>query len=496
LGSGATDVGVGVGGLALEGIDKRFGDVHAVRDVSLSFSAGRIHAVVGENGAGKSTLLRIAAGLLAPDRGTVRVCGSPLRRASARDALALGVAMVQQQFALASALTALENFMLGAEPAGSFGRLDRSAAQAKAERAARDLGVDLPWSVPVERLSMGERQRLEIVRAIARDARVLILDEPTSVLTPGEAAGLYTVLARLASPERTIVVVTHRLDEVRAYADTVSVLRHGRLVATRPIRGRDDAEMRALTDDVMGADAPPPLARPPPPATGEARIELRDVTSDAGLHGLTLSVLAGEIVGVAGVDGNGQDALVRVLAGLESASGGVVRADAVEVVHADRDRDGLVGDAPVRDNLLLGEFSRFARRGFVSRRALEREADARLRRGGVVPPDLDAPVRTLSGGNRQKVVVARAMARADRAGAFVFAQPTQGVDAGAARQIHADIAHAAQMGKAVLIVSTDLAELRRLSHRIAVIVRGRIAVELPPDAPEGRFGDAMLGGGG
>jgi ABC-type uncharacterized transport system ATPase subunit len=479
--------------LRLEHVDKRFGTVHAVRDVSIGFEAGRIHAVVGENGAGKSTLLRMAAGLLAPDTGVVRVDGAPLGRASSRRASGRGVAMVQQHFSLVGPLTALENFILGDEPCSAFGRIDRPASLDRAERAAREVGADIPWAARVDRLAMGDRQRLEIVRAIGRDARVLILDEPTSVLAPAEASALYVLLRRLTSSGRAVVVVTHRLDEVRVHADDVSVMRHGRVVTTRALVRRDEAEARAMADDAMGPDAPPaivPRSRRPP---AETRIELRDVMLGRELAGITLAVRAGEIVGVAGVDGNGQDALTRVAAGLEQPDRGVVRTAAVAVVHADRDRDGLVGDASVADNLVLGELAHFTRLGFVASPAIAIEAERRAIAAAMDPRALDVPVRTLSGGNRQRVVVARALARADRVDAYVFAQPTQGIDAGAADRVHSAIERMAGDGKAVLVVSSDLAELRRLCDRIAVLVRGRIVVELPPDAPEADFGDAMLG---
>jgi simple sugar transport system ATP-binding protein len=471
--------------LALEHVDKHFGATHAVCDVSIAFEPGRVHALVGENGAGKSTLLRIAAGRLRPDAGEVRA-GAGVR-----------VAMVEQQFALVGALTALENFILGNEPCDAIGRIDRRGARARAERAASEVGTSVDWAKTVARMSVGERQRLEILRAVGRDAAVLLLDEPTSALAAAEAAPLYALLRRLAGSGRAVVVVTHRLDEVREHADRVSVLRHGKLVATRALDRRGDAEMRAIADDVMGPDAPvaeprrirdaPPGPRPAPP------IELRAVTLGRELRGVSLAVSAGEVVGVAGIDGNGQDALVRVIAGLECPDGGELRVARVAAAFADRDREGLVRDASVADNLVLGELARFARRGLVSAAALAEEAGARLRGAGIAPPDLDAPARFLSGGNRQKIVVARALARADRLDALVFAQPTQGVDAAGARRIHDAIARAADGGKAVLLVSTDLAELRRSCDRIAVIARGVIVAELPPDAPEARFGEAMLG---
>ena len=483
--------------LALEHLDKRYGAVHAVCEVSLSFEAGRLHVVAGENGAGKSTLLKMAAGVVAPDSGRVSIGGTRLAPHSAREAIRRGVGMVQQHFALIPVLTALDNLMLGAEPVRGGGRLDRPAARARAEAVAREVGAALPWDAPVETLGVGDRQRLEIVRTLVRDARVIILDEPTAVLTPGEADALYTTLRKMTAAGRAVVVVTHRLDEVRDHADDVSVLRRGRLVSTRAPDAAGAARgamLSSVTRDIMG-EAPPQAPPPRPRARGPVALELRDVHLGRALRGATLAVRAGEIVGIAGVEGNGQRELVRVLAGLDRPGAGEVRIGAVAVVHEDRHAEGLVLPASVRDNLVLGELGRFASPfGVVDREALERDAGARLARAGVVPADLDRVTSALSGGNQQKVVVGRAVARVDRVAAFVFAQPTRGVDAGAARSIHDAIRGVAAAGKAVVILSADLNELRALSDRILVLSRGRIAGEFPPDTPDSRLGDAMLGG--
>jgi ABC-type uncharacterized transport system ATPase subunit len=488
--------------LALEHLDKRYGAVHAVRDVSLAFEAGCIHMVAGENGAGKSTLLKMAAGVVTPDAGRVRVEGQPLSPHTAREAIRRRIGMVQQHFALVGALTALENVVLGAEPMASFGRIDKSAGRARAVAVAREVGVTLPWDAPVESLGVGDRQRLEIVRTLFRDARVVILDEPTAVLTPGEAASLYATLRRLADAGRAVVVVTHHLDEVRDHADRVSVLRRGALVSTREIvvrEARDPGAVRALTRDIMGEEPAPPLRRAARKERDEGRppLVVKDVHSGRALRGVSFTVAAGEIVGIAGVEGNGQRELVRVLAGLEAPDRGEVRSGAVAVVHEDRHAEGLVLPASVRDNLVLGELARFASPplGVVDRVVLDREARLRMERAGVVPPDLDAPAAALSGGNQQKVVVARAVARADRVDAFVFAQPTRGVDLGATRAIHGEILDVAQRGKAVVVVSADLGELRTLSDRILVLARGRIAGEFPSDASDAQLGEAMLGAG-
>jgi simple sugar transport system ATP-binding protein len=482
--------------LALDGLSKRYGAVRAVDGVSLDFEAGRIHAVVGENGAGKSTLLKMAAGVVVPDAGTVRVAGVPLVPHRAREAIARGVGMVQQHFALIGVLRAIDNVMLGAEPVGALGRLDEARARGRAEAVAREMGVRLAWDAPVETLGVGDRQRLEIVRTLVRDARVVILDEPTAVLTPGEARELYAALRRLADGGRAIVVVTHRLDEVRDHADHVTVLRHGRLVSSR--RLGDAPSIEEIARDVMGDSAYPPLVRSAR-QLGEVRLDLHDLALGRTLRGVTLRVRAGEIVGVAGVEGNGQRELVRVLAGLETPDAGRIVCDAVAVVHEDRHAEGLVLGASVRDNLVLGELASFTRFGMVSAAALEREARRRLERAGVEPSDLDALASALSGGNQQKIVVARAVARAYAphrpAGVLVLSQPTRGVDLGAARSIHAEILRAAAAGKAVLVVSADLSELRALCDRLLVMARGRIVAELPPDAADARIGEAMLGAG-
>jgi simple sugar transport system ATP-binding protein len=489
--------------LSLDRLDKRFGAVHAVAAVSLDFEAGCVHAVAGENGAGKSTLLRMAAGIVRPDAGTVRVDGVAVAPDNPREAIRRGIGMVQQHFALVPSLTALENAMLGAEPVRSFGALDGGAARARARAAAAQMGVTLDWDAPVETMGVGDRQRLEIVRTLMRDARVVILDEPTAVLTPAEADALYATLRRLAGAGRAVIVVTHRLDEVRRYADVASVLRRGALVSTRPLKGGDEDEvLAAVTRDIMGQDPPPRLARAPHPL-GDVALTLRDVRRGHALRGVTFDVRAGEIVGLAGVEGNGQRELVRVLAGLEGHDGGELLgadgqacgAESVVVVHEDRLAEGLVLRASVRDNLVLGELARFSRGllGFVDFAALDREAGARLERAQLAPDRLPLPAASLSGGNQQRVVVARAVARADRAAVLVLAQPTRGVDLRAARAIHAEIVRVAAAGKAVLLVSADLAELRALCDRVLVIARGRIAAELPPDAPDARFGDAMLG---
>ena len=488
---------------------KKYGATVAVRDASLVLETGKIHSIVGENGAGKSTLSSIAAGLVAPDSGWVEIGGQKLAPHTARAAIARGVGMVQQHFRLVDALTVLENAMLGVEPVRFFGRVDRDAARAKLAEVQRELGSALPPDARADALGVGDRQRLEIARVLFKGARVVLLDEPTAVLSPRDAAALYATLRRLADAGRAVAVVTHKIDEVLDWADAVTVMRRARVVSTRPVAGsaeggtaraRDDrkndrvALRRAILHDAFhdSEEAPPVVARPADESE-KTLLEIEGLKVEPGrLHGLRLQVRSREIVGMAGVEGNGQQDLVEVLAGVREATSGTVRARApVEVVFEDRHRQGLVLAASVADNAVLGEHAKFARAFGLDLGALREEAKRRVREGEVAPPEIDLPVAALSGGNQQKVVLARALAR-DRAARhriFVLAQPTRGVDIHAARQIHLRIAAAADAGAAVLVISADLDELRAISHRIVVLARGRIVGDARRDA-EGRWDDA------
>ena len=477
----------------------------AVRSATVSFRAGEIHALCGENGAGKSTLLKVVAGMMVPDSGHVEAFGSRLEPHTPREGIRRGIGMVLQHFALVPVFSALENIMLGAEPTTQLGVIDLPSARKRAEAVAKELGVDLPLDALVETLGVGDRQRLEVARALYRDAKLLILDEPTAVLTKGEAAALYGTLRRLADAGTGVVVVTHKMDEVKAHADVVTVIRRGELVFTRPLErgaGHDlDAQIAEVTAAIMGAGRstsaaaanPPPS--PSPATTGkEVVLEVRNVSAGHGLTDVSLTLHAGEIVGVAGVEGNGQRELVALLARDRLPDKGEVAGAETAVIREDRQLQGLVLDGSVRDNLVLGELGAFARLGLLDLGKLEAEAKARLARSGA-PQDLDRPARGLSGGNQQKVVVARALARLsmDRARVLVAAQPTRGVDLGASSDIHERLRAAAAQGAGVLILSTDLDELRALCSHILVLARGRIVADLPPSTSDEEIGRCMLG---
>jgi len=512
--------------MKLEDVGVRYGDFWAVRGASVTLEPGVIHAIVGENGAGKSTLLKAAVGLVPLATGSVRIGEG----SGARDAGA-AIGMVHQHFMLVSAFTALENLVLGAEPTRSFGRLDLSRARREASELMEKTGLRVNLDARASELAVGERQRLEILRVLYRGARAILLDEPTAVLSPLEAEELYAMLGRLAEEGATIAVVTHRMDEVIRHARRVTVMRRGRVTLSRAISpdepmgfGAQGAVRRPgapsvdledeLTRAIMGGE-PPPEASPPELAEGsEVALEvdglvLVDASGRRSLDGLGLSVKKGEIVGIAGIEGNGQRELVRAIAGLEPDVVGTIVVDgkrlgparssadlrarrrAIAVVHEDRHEEGLMLDASVGDNLVLGELDALSGPGAEASLVARR-----IERFGVVPPDASRRAGDLSGGNQQKIVLARALDRIEASperALVVLGQPTRGVDVGAAATIHAAIIEAAKHGLGVLVISADLAELRRLSHRLLVLHRGRIVAELSPTASDDVIGRAMLG---
>ncbi len=452
-----------------------------------SFRSAQLHAVIGENGAGKSTLLKIACGLTSADTGIVEIEGRALVPHTPHEAIARGVGMVQQHFALLEPLSVLENVMLGAE--GGW-LLDERAAKEKLAAVTRELGVTLDPHALVRDLGIGDRQRLEIARVLYKGARTIVLDEPTAVLVPKEIAALYETLKRLVSAGKTVIVVTHKTGEVTEHADTVTVMRKGQVVLARSVDTNVEDEARALTTAIMGGEPLLELAREEATLGAEV-LALTNVTLGRALHDVTLSVRAGEIVGLAGIEGNGQRELVRVIAGLEAPDSGKLVMQRASVVHEDRQREGLVLDASVMDNALLGEHGSFSTAGFLRERDMQVEAGKRIADGGVEPHDLDREVRSLSGGNQQKIAVSRALAR--DATVLILSHPTRGVDIGAARSIHERVQHAAHSKAGVLLVSSDLSELRALAHRIVVMVHGRIVATVSPETSNEQIGELMLG---
>lgn len=482
--------------IRLLGIDKSFGPVVANRGASLEVAVGEIHALVGENGAGKSTLMRILSGMYAPDAGTMEVHGRDVTGWSTARAIAAGVGMVHQHFMLVPPLTVAENVVLGSEITRGLVLDGRAAESAVAELATRT-GLLVPPSRRVADLNVGEAQRVEILKTLYRGATVLILDEPTAVLSPPEVRELWQVLRSLREAGGTVVLITHKLDEVIEIADTVTVMRQGATVARLPREGATPGSIaRAMVGREVALAAEVEYAPAASLATGLPLLEVRELTVAGSGHeprvrDVSFGIAAGEILGIAGVEGNGQTELVEALAGLRPARGIVrvagediggldvrARGDAgLSHIPEDRHARGLVLDYSIADNLILGQQHRFTRGGMLDRGRVRENARQLIDRYDIRPADSSLAARTLSGGNQQKIVVAREMAR-DFA-VLLAAQPTRGVDVGAIEFIHEQLRAARSRGRAILLVSADLAEVLALADRIAVMYGGRVATILP-----------------
>ncbi|MFM8562528.1 MAG: ABC transporter ATP-binding protein [Acidimicrobiia bacterium] len=488
------------GDLAVElrGITKTFPGVIANQDVNLSVQPGTIHAIVGENGAGKSTLMKTLYGMHQPDSGTIAVDGSPRSFRSPTDAIAAGIGMVHQHFMLADNLTITENIILGNEPVSSRGRIDFAAAQAHIGRLMSTLGVDFDLDAPVSSLGVGQRQRVEILKVLYRGARILILDEPTAVLVPQEVVELFVTLKRLVAEGATVIFISHKLDEVLANCDEITVIRQGTTVAHTTPRQTD---RRGLAELMVGSDLPDPSGRDTPiGATTVLEVTGLDVSGASpgaklALENVALRVRAGEIVGVAGVEGNGQFELCEAILGLIPNVRGSVMLEGRDVsrvptrerinaglsyIPFDRHREGLLLDSPLWENTFLGreETPDLTSGLFVRRRAIEADSRTIIDRFGVRTPSEQIPAFALSGGNQQKLVVGREMASNPKV--LLAAHPTRGVDVGAQAAIWDELRHARDNGLGVLLISADLEELIGLSDTILVMFDGRITAELDP----------------
>jgi len=501
--------------LELRGIDRRFGAVPANAGVDLTVAAGAVHALIGENGAGKSTLMKIAYGLVRADAGTIRIKGQEVDRTrhSPRDAIARGVGMVHQHFMLVPDLRVIDNLVLGREPR-RHGLLDLSGCAAELTALGERYRLAVDPGARIDTLSVGEQQRVEILQVLWQGADLLILDEPTAVLTPGEVRALLATLRRLAAGGATVVIITHKLDEVLAVADRVTVMRAGRVVADRDAAGLDAEELaRAMVGRPVAA-----VARAPAVA-GEAILEVDDlwVTSQRGhpaVQAVSLAVRAGEVVGIAGVEGNGQTELIEAIAGLRRPARGRIRLGGADVTRAgvraraaaglahvpeDRLGRGLVPAMSVAENAMLGRQRELADRwGFDSAR-LAAHARRLIEAADVRPAAPAAPASALSGGNQQKLIVGRELDR-PHLRLLLAAQPTRGVDVGAVEAIHRRILAARDAGLAVLLSSAELSELRALADRVLVMFRGRIVAAVDGAALAAgdawdRIGEHMAGVG-
>ena len=489
------------------GITKRFGAMVANDDVALTVERGEIHAVLGENGAGKSTLMNMVFGLLEPDAGTIEVAGTERTIASPRDAAALGIGMVHQHFKLVPDMTVAENLAL-AQGRGGLGSSDLGAIARRTTELAERFGLRVDPQATIESLSVGQLQRVEILKLLYGDADILILDEPTAVLTPPEWADLAQVLRGLAAEGRSIVFISHKLEEVFQIASRCTVLRTGRVVATRAIAATSKEELAEL---MVGREVELRVVReerePGPEVVRVSGLTVRGESHEA-VRDVSFSVHEGEVLGIAGVDGNGQSELVEGLIGMRAPSAGavvllgeddgarppMVRDRRVGVIPENRQRAGVALDLSLADNLLLKDFDRapFARRGFLSRRAARAQAERLIAEFDIRAAGPDVPMRQLSGGNQQKAVLARELARAPRF--LIAAQPTRGLDVGAMGFVYERLAEFKREGGATLLISTELEEVMSLSDRIAVMVDGRfVDVIAAADASIDRLGRLMAG---
>jgi len=498
--------------VALRNVTRRFGSVVANDDVTLEIAPGEIHALVGENGAGKTTAMRVLYGILPPHAGHIEIDGHTVRIARPQDAIRLGLGMVHQHFMLVEPMTVAENLTLGHEPAAAFGAYRAGAAQRAVEELSRRYGLAVDPRARIRTLSVGAQQRVEILKALHHGARVLILDEPTAVLAPQEVDELFRVLRGLAAHGTSIVLITHKLAEVRAIADRVTVMRAGRVVG--------GGALTSLTHDaiaeLMVGRAMAPLVVERTPGVEGVRLEVNDLEvfdarGLAAVRGVSFTVRGGEILGLAGVEGNGQHELIECLAGLVHARGGTVRIDGRDAprgtrarfaaglahVPADRHRRGMIEPMTLAENLILGleRDPALGRGPGLDPAALARHARALLEAYDVRPPDPRARAGALSGGNQQKLVMARELSR--NAGVMLVAHPTRGVDLGATAFIHRRLIAARNSGRAVLLVSSELSEILALSDRVMVIFDGRIVFESTARATDEReLGHYMTGGAG
>ncbi|TCD16097.1 ABC transporter ATP-binding protein [Oricola cellulosilytica] len=497
--------------IELEGINKSFGPVRANRDIELRVERGTIHGIIGENGAGKSTLMSILYGFYQADSGKIKVNGETVTINTPNHAIDLGIGMVHQHFMLVENFTVLENVMLGAEGAQLL-RGGISHARGELERLEHEYSLDVDPDGIIQELPVGLQQRVEILKALYRGAEILILDEPTGVLTPAEADHLFRILKQLKEQGKTIVLITHKLREIMAVTDNVSVMRQGTMVATRRTA---DTSVEELAELMVGRRVLLRVEKGEP-TVGETKLRVESLTVKDSrgvtmVDNVSLDVRAGEIVGIAGVAGNGQSHLIEAITGIRRAQTGRVLLDGEPIgvtgeadpnllrhrglahVPEDRHHMGLVLAFEENENAILGyhDDDKYLSGPMLNIAAIRADAEKKITKYDIRPPNPRLKTANFSGGNQQKIVLAREMERDPIV--LIVGQPTRGVDVGAIEFIHKRIIEMRDQGKAVLLVSVELDEIRSLSDRILVMFAGRIVGERTPDATEGELGLLMAG---
>ena len=496
--------------LELRGITKRFPGVLANDHVDFELRRGEVHALLGENGAGKSTLMSILYGLYHPDEGEILINGEPVRIHSPKEAIERGIGMVHQHFMLIPVMTVAENIVLATEPTKAGVVLDFASARKRVQEIAAQFNFAIDPGARIENISVGQQQRVEILKALYRRADTLILDEPTAVLTPQEAQELFGILKNLQREGMSIIFISHKLNEVLEIADRITVLRRGRKIETLPAAGATEEQLaRLMVGREVLLRVEKTVARPAEPLLEVEDLRVLDDRELEAVRGVSLEVRAGEIVGIAGVDGNGQTELVEALTGLRAVQSGEFRLgdrrltgasthkildSGIGHIPEDRQRRGLVLEFQLSENMALHDFDRApnSRFGWLSpKRMIQRAArllkEFDVRGGGPV-----TKAKALSGGNQQKVVVAREVDNDPRV--LIAAQPTRGLDVGAIEFVHRRLVEERDEGRGVLLVSLELDEILSLSDRILVMYEGEVVGEYGPDVSEEELGFAMLGG--
>jgi general nucleoside transport system ATP-binding protein len=506
--------------LELKGITKRFGSLVANDGIDLLVAPGQVHALLGENGAGKTTLMNVLYGLLQPDEGEIHIDGKAASFHSPRDAIGAGIGMVHQHFMLVPPFTVAENVTLGIEQVRPGGLLDTGRTRREVRDLSHRYGLDVDPDAVVEDLPVGIQQRAEIVKALVRNASVLVLDEPTAVLTPGETRELFRIIRQLSDGGTSVIFISHKLREVQEIADTITVLRRGKVAGERKPPATE-ADLAAL---MVGRDVQLRVSKAPA-TPGEVVLKVEGLVVPAAasaghgtpatasthspVNGLSFDVRAGEILGIAGVQGNGQTELCEALMGLLPTAAGSIILNGTDLTHAsprkrldagvayipeDRREDGLVGPFSVAENLVLNTYDRkpFARGISLDLKAIAANAAARIEEFDVRTGSASTAAGTLSGGNQQKVILARELGRETRL--LIASQPTRGLDVGSIEFVHKRIVEQRDAGIGVLIVSSELDEIYALADRIAVIYEGKITGFRSPDVDAAELGRLMAGG--